>query len=92
MRAAFENTPEVFCVKALALVIGVAFIIGAIAALSTNAALAGGVLFVFGCYITAASALGLAHGAAADRVFAPAGVGAFAALFALAAAGGVFAT
>jgi hypothetical protein len=92
MRSAFENTPEVFCVKVLAFVLGVAFIMGAMVALVSGDAFRGAVLFLFGCYITAASALGLIRGADADRVFAPAGVGAFAGLFALAAAGGVFAS
>ncbi len=92
MRSAFENTPEVFCVKVLAFVLGVTFITGAVVALATGDVIRGAVLFVFGCYITAASALGLIRGADADRVFAPAGFGAFAGLIALAAAGGVFAS
>jgi hypothetical protein len=92
MRSPFENTPEVFCVKVLAFILGVAFILGAIAVIVTGRIGSGAALFAFGCYITAASALGLIRGADADRVFAPAGVGAFAGLIALAAAGGVFAS
>jgi hypothetical protein len=95
MRSLFEDEPDLFALKLIALLLGVGFIVGGIlkAALAGEAGMGPGLtLMALGCYVTAASALGLTQGQAAQKVFAPACIAALSALLVVGAAGGMFAT
>lgn len=89
MRAFFEDSASILSAKIMALALGAAFVaIGVIGAPLQHDARA--LLFLApGCYITAASLVGLRQGRAAWPVFAPAGFAAIAAIAGLALAAGI---
>jgi hypothetical protein len=86
MRAFTEDPAGVLTAKIISLALGAAFIgagvIGAPLAQDWRALL----FMALGCYVTAASLVGLRRGAAAWTVYAPAGFASFAALAGLAIA------
>lgn len=89
MRAFFEDTASVLSAKILSLTLGTAFVtIGVVGAPLQQDPRA--LLFlVLGCYITAASLVGLRQGRAAWPVYAPAGFASIAAVAGLALAAGL---
>lgn len=89
MRAFFEDSASVLSAKIMSLALGAAFVaIGVVGAPLQNDARP--LLFLaLGCYITAASLVGLRQGRAAWPVYAPAGFASIAAIAGLALAAGL---
>lgn len=95
MKSFGEDAPDVAALKLITLLLGLCFTMGGVvAAVLAPAGQSFGKLIgpfamlALGCYVTAASLVGLRQGPIAVRVFAPAAVAAFGGLLTLALASG----
>lgn len=89
MRALFEDTADILSVKILALVLGLAFIAIGLFGAPLQQEVTPLIFLALGCYITAASLVGLRDGPDGWSAFAPAGFASIASIAGLAVAAGL---
>ena len=92
MKAFHEDTGEVLALKIVTVVLGFAFILGGIGLVVSNQWRLGAPMMLIGCYIAAASLVGLRDGEAAWDVYAPAAASALVAIVGLSLASGAIPT
>jgi hypothetical protein len=89
MRSLQEDPGDILAVKLVCLVLGVGLMVGGVVSGASEGLAKGLLLIGLGCYLTAASAIGLRDGEDGWSVFAPAGATALMALVTLSIASGV---
>jgi hypothetical protein len=84
MKAFYEDSGDVLALKIVTTVLGFAFILGGIGLVVTGAWRMGAPLMLTGCYVAAASMVGLRDGENAWEVYAPAAASALVAIVGMA--------